>query len=139
MPKSLGVEKRQGTATARRLPAEPGTSNENTLADWARANSVEYKPVVIEHFNEVVNAFAGGPLRRVQRERRIGRWRRSAFPSCTSPDDYVVLPEIISKEPLGPFVRQGDDNWLNIVFAGRCRRMIEAEEYGITVGQRATS
>src|SRR5690606_36258344 len=47
------------------------------------------------------------------------------------PDDYIVLPEIISKEPIGPMVRQGDDKWLNIV-KWSLYAMIEAEEYGIT-------
>lgn len=128
VPKSLGVKSAKELNGAS-ICLQTGTSNENTLADWARANKIDYRPVVIETFNEVVNAFAAGRCDVFSTDAsglasiRISR--------LAKPDDYVVLPEVISKEPLGPFVRQGDDAWLNIVkwtlFA-----TIEAEEYGVT-------
>jgi general L-amino acid transport system substrate-binding protein len=108
---------------------QAGTSNENTLADWARANKVEYKPVVFDQFNEVVNAFATGRCDVFSTD--ASGLASIRISKLQKPDDYVVLPEIISKEPLGPFVRQGDDNWLNIV-SWSLSAMIEAEEYGIT-------
>ncbi|MYZ43746.1 amino acid ABC transporter substrate-binding protein [Schauerella aestuarii] len=128
------VPKKLGVASAKELDGaticlQTGTSNENTLADWARANKVKYSPVVIETFNEVVNAFATGRCDVFSTDAsglasiRISRLQ--------NPDDYVVLPEIISKEPLGPFVRQGDDAWLNVV-KWTLSAMIETEEYGVT-------
>lgn len=108
---------------------QTGTSNENNMADWARANNITYKPVVIEQFNEVVNAFASGRCDVFTTDAsglasiRISR--------LENPDDYTVLPEIISKEPLGPFVRQGDDIWLNVV-KWTLNAMVSAEEFGIT-------
>ena len=108
---------------------QTGTSNENTLADWARANKITYKPVVIEKFDEVVNAFASGRCDVFSTDASgLASIRASRL---AKPDDYIVLPEIISKEPLGPMVRQGDDKWLNIV-KWSLYAMIEAEEYGIT-------
>jgi general L-amino acid transport system substrate-binding protein len=108
---------------------QTGTSNENTLADWARANNITYKPVVIEQFNEVVNAFAAGRCDVFSTDAaglasiRVSRLK--------NPDDYQVLPEQISKEPLGPFVRQGDDTWLNVV-KWSLMAMLNAEELGVT-------
>ncbi|MAO51412.1 MAG: amino acid ABC transporter substrate-binding protein [Pusillimonas sp.] len=108
---------------------QTGTSNENTLADWARANNITYKPVVIEQFNEVVSAFAAGRCDVFSTDAaglasiRVSRLK--------NPDDYQVLPEQISKEPLGPFVRQGDDAWLNIV-KWTLMAMLNAEELGVT-------
>jgi len=128
VPKSLGVKSAKELNGAS-ICLQTGTSNENTLADWARANKIEYRPVVIETFNEVVNAFAAGRCDVFSTDAsglasiRISR--------LSKPDDYLVLPEVISKEPLGPFVRQGDDAWLNIV-KWTLSATIEAEEYGVT-------
>src|SRR3546814_19080183 len=104
---------------------QTGTSNENTMADWARTNNVEYKPVVIEQFNEVVNAFASGRCDVFSTD--ASGLASIRISKLQNPDDYLVLPEIISKEPLGPFVRQGDDAWLNIVHWS-LSAMLEAEE-----------
>ncbi|ARP88190.1 amino acid ABC transporter substrate-binding protein [Bordetella genomosp. 9] len=126
--KSLGVKSAKELNGAS-VCLQAGTSNENTLADWARANKVEYKPVVIEDFNEIVNAFASNRCDVFSTD--ASGLASIRISKLGNPDDFVVLPEIISKEPLGPFVRQGDDNWLNIV-SWSLRAMIEAEEYGIT-------
>lgn len=110
---------------------QTGTSNENNMADWARTHNVNFQPVVLDQFDEVVNAFAAGRCDVFTTDAsglasiRISR--------LETPDDYVVLPEIISKEPLGPFVRQGDDRWLNVV-KWTLNAMIAAEELGITSG-----
>src|SRR3546814_17402759 len=91
---------------------QTGTSNENTMADWARTNNVEYKPVVIEQFNEVVNAFAAGRC-------DVFTTDASGFASIrisnlTKPDDYQVLPVFIFTAPLGPFVRPGGYSLANV-------------------------
>lgn len=128
VPKSLGVKSAKEINGAT-ICLQTGTSNENTLADWARANNVTYKPVVIETFNEVVNAFAAGRCDVFSTD--ASGLASIRISKLQNPDDYIVLPEIISKEPLGPFVRQGDDAWLNIV-RWSLSAMIEAEEYGVT-------
>lgn len=128
VPKSLGVKSAKEISGAT-ICLQTGTSNENTLADWARANNVTYKPVVIETFNEVVNAFATGRCDVFSTD--ASGLASIRISKLQNPDDYLVLPEIISKEPLGPFVRQGDDKWLNIV-RWSLSAMIEAEEYGVT-------
>lgn len=128
VPKSLGVKNATELHGAT-ICLQTGTSNENTLADWARTHQLEYKPVVMETYDEVVNAFASGRCDVFSTDASgLASIRVSKL---QNPDDYVVLPEIISKEPLGPFVRQGDDRWLNIV-RWSLAAMIEAEEYGIT-------
>jgi general L-amino acid transport system substrate-binding protein len=128
VPKSLNVKSAKELNGAT-VCLQAGTSNENTLADWARANHVDYKPVVIEQFNEVVNAFASGRCDVFSTD--ASGLASIRISKLQKPDDYVVLPEIISKEPLGPFVRQGDDVWLNIV-KWTLNAMIAAEEYGVT-------
>lgn len=128
VPKSLGVKSAKDLNDAS-ICMQAGTSNENTMADWARANKITYKPVVFDQFNEVVNAFATGRCDVFSTD--ASGLASIRISKLQKPDDYVVLPEIISKEPLGPFVRQGDDNWLNIV-SWSLSAMIEAEEYGVT-------
>jgi len=126
--KSLGVTSAKDLHGAT-VCMQTGTSNENTMADWARANQVDYRPVVIETFDAVVNAFASGRCDVFTTDASgLASIRISRLPN---PDNYQLLPEIISKEPLGPFVRQGDDPWLNVV-KWTLYAMIEAEEYGLT-------
>ncbi|MVW71415.1 amino acid ABC transporter substrate-binding protein [Bordetella sp. 15P40C-2] len=128
VPKALGV-KSATELNGASICMQTGTSNENTMADWARAHNVEYKPVVIETFDEVVNAFAAGRCDVFSTD--ASGLASIRISKLQNPDDYIVLPEIISKEPLGPFVRRGDDGWRNIV-SWSLNAMIEAEEYGIT-------
>lgn len=128
VPKSLGVTSAKQIDGAT-VCMQTGTSNENTMADWARANDVKYKPVVIEQFNEVVNAFAAGRCDVFTTD--ASGLASIRISKLSNPDNYVILPEIISKEPLGPFVRQGDDTWLNIV-KWSLQAMIGAEELGLT-------
>ncbi|MBV6306856.1 amino acid ABC transporter substrate-binding protein [Candidimonas humi] len=128
VPKSLNVKSAKELDGAT-VCMQTGTSNENTMADWARANGVHYKPVVIEQFNEVVNAFAAGRCDVFTTD--ASGLASIRISKLSKPDDYMVLPEIISKEPLGPYVRQGDDNWLNIV-QWSLYAMIDAEELGLT-------
>jgi general L-amino acid transport system substrate-binding protein len=107
---------------------QTGTTTELNLADYFRANNMKYEVVAFASADETVKAYDGG--------------RCDAFTTDVSqlyaerlklanPDDHVILPEIISKEPLSPVVRQGDDQWFDIVkwvhFA-----MLNAEELGVS-------
>src|SRR5262245_51767549 len=108
---------------------QPGTTTELNVADWFRANRMNFKPVVIEKLEEVLNAYFAGRCDVFTTDHSgLIALRATRAPK---PDDHVILPEIISKEPLGPAVRHGDDRWFDIVkwslFA-----MIEAEELGLT-------
>jgi general L-amino acid transport system substrate-binding protein len=108
---------------------QPGTTTELNLADYFRANKMKFKPVVIEKLEEVLNAYFSGRCDVYTTDiSGLVAVRASRAPK---PDDHVILPEVISKEPLGPAVRHGDDRWFDIVkwslFA-----MIEAEELGLT-------
>ena len=107
---------------------QPGTTTELNLADWFRANKIEFKPVVIDKLEEVVGAFVSGRCDAYTTDKSGLASTRSTFPN---PDDYVILPEDFSKEPLGPMVRQGDEQWFNIV-RWSLNAWVEAEEYGIT-------
>jgi general L-amino acid transport system substrate-binding protein len=108
---------------------QPGTTNELNLADYFRANRMTFKPVVIETLAEVLSAYFAGRCDVFTTDHSglvaVGASR------APNPADHVILPEIISKEPLGPAVRHGDDRWFDIVkwslFA-----MLEAEEIGLT-------
>jgi len=128
------VAKKLGVKSAKELNGAtvcvaPGTTTELNLADYFRANKMEYKPVVIEKLDEVVSAFFSGRCDVYTTDAsglaavRVGR--------APNPDDYVILPERISKEPLAPVVRQGDDQWHDIV-DWVAYALIQAEESGIT-------
>jgi general L-amino acid transport system substrate-binding protein len=108
---------------------QPGTTTELNLADYFRANKMSFKPVVIEKLEEVLNAYFSGRCDAFTTDHSgLIALRSSRAPK---PDEHVILPEIISKEPLGPAVRHGDDRWFDVVkwsmFA-----MVEAEELGIS-------
>lgn len=109
---------------------QSGTTTELNLADWFRANGMSFEPVVIESFDESKTAFFNGRCD-VYTTDASGLAAIRAV-DAPNPDDFVILPEIISKEPLGPAVRQGDDQFFNIakwvLFA-----LIEAEERGVTM------
>ena len=128
------VHRRLNVKSARQLNGatvcvQPGTTNELNLADYFRANNMKFKPVVIEKLEEVLNAYFAGRCDAYTTDQSgLIALRGSRFPK---PEEHVVLPEIISKEPLGPAVRHGDDRWFDVVkwslFA-----MVEAEELGLS-------
>jgi len=125
--KDLGVKSAKELNGAT-ICVQPGTTTELNLADFFRANNITFKPVVIEKLDEVVGAFVSGRCDAYTTDKSGIAGSRSAM---QNPDQYIILPEDFSKEPLGPMVRQGDEQWFNVIrwalFA-----MIEAEEYGIT-------
>ena len=104
-----------------------GTTTELNMADFFRANGMAYEPVVFEKADEVVNAYDEGRCDTYTTDKSGLAAQRTKL---SAPDDHVVLPETISKEPLGPVVRQGDSVWEDIV-RWSLNTMIEAEEYGV--------
>jgi general L-amino acid transport system substrate-binding protein len=106
----------------------PGTTTEMTTADFFRANSLTYKVVVIEDTAELYKAFFSG---RCDCTTTDASQLAAARSTAANPEDYVILPEIITKEPLSPAVRHGDENWRDIVEYA-VLSMIEAEELGIS-------
>jgi general L-amino acid transport system substrate-binding protein len=138
VPKKLNVKsaKQLNGAT---VCVQPGTTTELNLSDYFRANRMTFKPVVIEKLEEVLNAYFSGRCDVFTTDvSGLVSTRGSRAPN---PADHVILPEVISKEPLGPAVRHGDDKWFDVVkwsmFA-----MLEAEEMGITsknIDQQAAS
>jgi general L-amino acid transport system substrate-binding protein len=105
-----------------------GTTNELNLADWARSNRVSIRPVVFEQNDETRIAYESGRCDAFSTDASQLAGIRSALPR---PNDHVVLPDIISKEPLAPAVRHGDDQWFDIV-RWTIYALIEAEELGVT-------
>ncbi|MDP1729741.1 MAG: amino acid ABC transporter substrate-binding protein [Devosia sp.] len=127
------VRKADGIASAKDLSGaaiciESGTTTELNAADYFAANGMEFNAVVFVDQDEVVKAYEDGRCDVYTTDSSALASERSKF---ANPDDHLILPEIISKEPLGPVVRQGDDLWFNIArwtyFA-----LLEAEELGVT-------
>jgi len=118
---------------------QAGTTSEKNVADYFGANNMKYKPVVFDTAEAITSAFFSGRCQVYTTDMSDLAGARTKAPKA---DDYVILPEVISKEPLGPSVRRGDDEWFEIVrwtlFA-----MLEAEEDGLTQGnvdsQKASS
>jgi general L-amino acid transport system substrate-binding protein len=108
---------------------QPGTTTELNLADYFRANNIRFTPVVIEREDENVAAYLAGRCDSYTTDiSGLASTRASRVPVAA---DHVILPEVISKEPLGPSVRQGDSRWADIVRWAHYA-MLEAEESGIT-------
>ena len=107
---------------------QQGTTTELNLADYFQAHKMQLKSVTFATANEAIKAYDAGRCDAYTTD-ASGLYAERL--RLANPDDHIILPEIISKEPLGPVVRQGDDQWFDIVkwvlFA-----MIDAEELGIT-------
>jgi general L-amino acid transport system substrate-binding protein len=114
--------------TGASICVQTGTTTEQNLADYFNGNKMKYEVVAFSSADEVVKAYESGrcdvftsDVSQLYAERL----------KLSAPDDHAVLPEVISKEPLGPVVRHGDDQWFDLVkwtlFA-----MINAEELGVT-------
>lgn len=125
--KTLGVEKAADLEGAT-IGVQSGTTGELNIADFFRKTGKKYTPVVIEDSKEFVAALESGRVDALTQDSSDLAIRRSQL---AKPDDYVVLPERLSKEPLVPAVRAGDDRWLEIV-NWTVYATIQAEEFGIT-------
>jgi len=107
---------------------QSGTTTEKNLTDFSRANGLNIKPVVFEKLEAVNGAyFAGRCIAYTTDASGLASIRNK---EAKNPADHVVLPELISKEPLGPMVRRGDDEWFAIV-KWVVYGLLEAEEYGV--------
>lgn len=126
--RELGVESSKDLDGAT-VCVEPGSTSEKIVADLFRANGLQYTPVVIEDRAELNNSFFGGRCDvHVQSTSGLSSGRATA---ASNPDDYVILPEVHGKDPMGPVVRQGDSQWRDIV-SWSIYAMTTAEELGIT-------
>jgi general L-amino acid transport system substrate-binding protein len=130
------VNKKLGVKSAKELNGAtvcvaPGTTTELNLADYFRATKMNFKPVVIEKVEEIRAAFFSGRCD-VYTTDASGLYatRAANVPPPAKPEDFIILPEIISKEPLAPAVRHGDQQFADIVRWTQYA-MLEAEEYGI--------
>ncbi|NRG19071.1 amino acid ABC transporter substrate-binding protein [Rhizobiales bacterium] len=125
--KSLGVTSALELSGAR-ICTNTGTTTELNVADYFRANNMPYEIVAFEKADEVVQAYDAKRCD-VYTTDASGLYAQRL--KLTNPGEHMVLPEIISKEPLGPVVQQGDDQWFNIAkwvhFA-----QVNAEELGVT-------
>jgi general L-amino acid transport system substrate-binding protein len=125
-PASLGVKSALELDGAS-VCVQPGTTTELNLADYFRANNMSYEPVVIERLDEVRTAYDQGRCD-VYTTDQSGLYAERTV--LSHPDEHIILPEVISKEPLGPVVRQGDSEWADVV-RWALYAMLEAEEYGV--------
>ncbi len=128
VPKKLGVKSAKELSGAT-VCVQSGTTTELNLADYFRTNNLQYNPVVIESVDEVNAAYFAGRCDVLTTDASGLAGTRAAV--APNPDDHIILPEIISKEPLAPAVRHGDDQWFDIV-KWTVYGAIAAEEKGIT-------
>ena len=127
------VKKELGVSSAKELDGaticiQTGTTTELNLADFFKSNNIKYTPVNVADDAEALRQFSAGACDSYTTDASGLAATRATLPS---PDDYVILPEIISKEPLGPVVRHGDNAWGDIV-RWTFYALVEAEEKGIT-------
>lgn len=107
---------------------QAGTTTELNAADYFRANGMSFTPITYDTSDESAKSLEAGRCDVLTSDQSQLYAQRIKL---GSPDAYVVLPEVISKEPLGPVVRQGDDEWFNIV-RWSLYAMLNAEELGVT-------
>lgn len=125
--KDLGVKSVKELSGAT-VCTETGTTTEQNMADYFSANKIEYKVVAFEKADQTIQAFDTGRCDVYSTDASALYSQRLVL---KDPERLMVLPEVISKEPLGPAVRQSDDQWFKIV-RWTLFSMIEAEEFGIT-------
>src|ERR1700738_3747534 len=106
-----------------------GTTHEVTLGDYGRANGIEWKPLVFDRIDTMYQAFFSGRCDAMTQD--ASALAGAVATAAPNPADYQVLSETISKEPLGPFTRNGDEAWSNFV-AWVHYGLVEAEELGVT-------
>ncbi len=127
VPSGLGVKSAMELDGAN-ICTNTGTTTELNITDFFRSNKMSFNLVAFEKADEVVAAYDAGRCDVYTTDRSALAAQRTKL---TDPNAHKVLPEIISKEPLGPVVRQGDDQWFNIV-RWTLNALINAEELGVT-------
>jgi general L-amino acid transport system substrate-binding protein len=128
------VKKALGVKSAKELNGaticvQPGTTTEQNLADWFRANSLRFTPVVIERVEEVNAAYLAGRCDALTTD--VSGLASVRSQQGARAEEHVILPEVISKEPLAAAVRQGDARWSDVVRWAHFT-MLTAEELGLT-------
>jgi len=106
-----------------------GSTNGRNLTDRFRGEGKTFEPVVVDSLDDVLRVFHSGRCDALTSDLAVLAASRAALSG--NPDDYIILPDVISKAPLGPMVRQGDEQWLNIV-NWTIHAMVAAEELGVT-------
>ncbi len=127
VPKSLGIKSAKELSGAT-VCILPGTTTELNTADYFRFHNMPWKPVIIESTPELNAAFYAGRCDVITTD---GSQLAAIRASAPDPSKYVILPDVITKEPLAPVVRHGDNQWKDIVNFS-IMAMINAEELGIT-------
>jgi general L-amino acid transport system substrate-binding protein len=127
VPRELGVTSAKELDGAT-VCIQTGTTTELNLADFFRANNITYEPVPIETNAEGQQQYLAEACDAYTTDASGLAATRATF---ENPGDHILLPEIISKEPLGPLVRHGDNDWADIV-RWTMNALIAAEEYGVT-------
>jgi general L-amino acid transport system substrate-binding protein len=127
------VKKELGVSSALELDGasvcvQSGTTTELNLADFFRANNMSFTPVVFERPDETRTAYEQGRCDAFTTDQSGLYAERTAM---ANPDEHLILPEVISKEPLGPAVRHGDNEWADVV-RWTVYAMLNAEEFDIT-------
>ena len=128
VPKKLKVTSARQLKNAT-ICTQSGTTNEKNVSDYFRAQGIPVKTVVFESFEASFKAFFSGRCQAFTTDASALAGLRNK--EATNPDDYIILPELISKEPLAPLVRRGDDEWFAIA-KWVPHALIEAEEFGVT-------
>lgn len=129
------IRKKSGVTSAKQLDGatvciQTGTTTELNLADYFRSNNIKYEPVPIETNEEARTSYLAERCDVYTTDASGLAATRASF---NNPGDHLLLPEIISKEPLGGVVRHGDDNWADVV-RWMVSAVVSAEEYGVTQG-----
>lgn len=127
VPKSLGVMKASMLNDAT-VCVQQGTTTELNLTDFARRTGIRFRPVVIEDHRSAVSALAGGRCDVITQD---GAGLATTRTMLQRPDAFVILPDRISKEPIAPVVRYGDDQWLEVI-NWIFHATVQAEELGIS-------
>ena len=127
VPRALGVSSAKDLDGAT-VCIQTGTTTELNLADYFRSNNISYEPVPIETNAEGQQQYLAGACDTYTTDASGLAATRATF---ENPDDHVLLPEIISKEPLGPLVRHGDNEWADVA-RWTLNALVAAEELGVT-------
>ncbi|EYD73444.1 amino acid ABC transporter substrate-binding protein [Limimaricola hongkongensis] len=127
VPTALGVSSAKDLDGAT-VCIQTGTTTELNLADFFRNNNISYEPVPVETNAEAQQQYLAGACDAYTTDASGLAATRATF---ENPGDHVILPEIISKEPLGPLVRHGDNEWGDVV-RWTLNALVAAEEFGVT-------
>ena len=126
--RDLGVKELKDLKGATVCVAQ-GTTHEVTLGDYGRANGIDWKPLVFDRTDTMYQTFFGGRCDVMTQD--ASALAGAVTTAAPNPADYVVLPQTVSKEPLGPFTRNGDEVWSDII-AWLHYGLVEAEELAVT-------